>query len=144
MNICVNIFNQKKMRSLNKTMLIGHLAADPELKKTSSGIAVAYFPVATNRDWITSDGEKKESVDYHKVIAWRKLADICAQHLVKGSPVYIEGRLQNNSYEDKDGKKHYGTEIVLDELNVLVYKRKKDGIEVNIKNVSEDKNEKEK
>lgn len=130
---------QKDMRSLNKMMLIGHLAADPDLKRTASGISVAYFPVATNRDWTTSEGEKKQAVDYHKVIAWRKLADICAQHLVKGSPVYVEGRLQNTSYEDKDGKKHYGTEIVLDELNVLVYKRKKDGIEVNVKDVTEEK-----
>ena len=130
------------MRSLNKMMLIGHLAADPEFKKTSSGIAVSYFPVATNRDWTTQDGEKKEAVDYHKVVAWRKLADICAQHLVKGSPVYIEGRLQNTSFENKDGKKYYGTEIVLDKLNVLVYKRKKTGIEVNIKDVSEEKDEK--
>ena len=118
-------------------MLIGHLAANPDLKKTESGISVATFPLATNRDWKTSDGEKKEAVDYHKIVAWRKLADVCAQHLVKGSPVYIAGRLQNTSYEDKEGKKHFGTEIVLDELNVLVYKRGKAGVELNVKDVTE-------
>ena len=118
-------------------MLIGHLAADPDLRKTESGISVATFPIATNRDWKTSDGAKKEAVDYHKVVAWRKLAVICAQHLIKGSPVYIAGRLQNTSYDDKEGKKHFGTEIVLDELNVLVYKRGKTGVEVNVTNVAE-------
>jgi single-strand DNA-binding protein len=127
------------MRSVNQTVLMGHLAADPDLKKTESGISVATFPIATNRDWKTSDGEKKEAVDYHKIVAWRHLADVSAQHLVKGSPVYVSGRLQNTSYEGKDGKKHFGTEIVLDKLNVLVYKRKQGSIEVNVQDVSGDR-----
>ena len=129
------------MRSLNRMMLIGHLAADPDFRTTGSGVTVATFPVATNRDWRSSDGEKKEAVDYHKVVAWRNMADICAQHLVKGSPVYVDGRLQNSSYEDKDGKKCFSTEIVLDRLNVLVYKKKKDGVEVNVKDVSDGKSD---
>lgn len=120
-------------------MLIGHLAANPELKKAESGISIATFPVATNRDWRTSDGEKKEAVDYHKVVAFRKLADICVQHLVKGSPVYISGRLQNSSFDGNDGKKHFVTEIVLDELSILVYKKSKEGLEVNVKDVSSEK-----
>jgi single-strand DNA-binding protein len=117
-------------------MLIGHLAADPDVRTTESGISVATFPVATNRDWRTDDGKKKEAVDYHKIVAWRKLADVCAQYLVKGTPVYVDGRLQNSSYEDKDGKKKFSTEIVLDKLNVLVYKNKKGNVEVNVKDVS--------
>jgi single-strand DNA-binding protein len=131
------------MRSVNQTVLIGHLAADPDLKKTDSGISVAIFPVATNRDWKTSDGEKKEAVDYHRIVAWRRLADVAAQHLVKGSPVYVSGRLQNTSYEDDSGKKKFGTEIVLEKLNVLVYKRKRGSIEVNVKDVSEPKEDDE-
>ena len=125
------------MRSVNQMMLIGHLAADPDLRKTESGVSVATFPVATNRDWKTSDGKKKEAVDYHRVVAWRHLADVAAQYLVKGSPVYLSGRLQNTSYEGKDGKKHFGTEIVLERLNVLVYKRNKDNVEINVKDVTE-------
>ena len=125
------------MRSLNRTMLIGHLTSNPEFKKSDSGVSVAFFNVATNRDWRTTDGEKKEAVDYHKVVAFRKLADICAQHLVKGSPVYLAGRLQNSVLDGTDGKKHYFTEIVLDELNILIYKKGKEGVEVNVQNVSE-------
>jgi single-strand DNA-binding protein len=120
-------------------MLLGYLAKDPELRKTESGISMATFAVATNRDWRSSDGERKEAVDYHKVVAWRKLADICAQHLVVGSPVFIEGRLQNSSYEDKEGKKHFSTEIVLEKLNVLIYKKKKGGVEVNVQDVTEER-----
>lgn len=132
------------MRSLNKTMLLGHLAANPEIKKTESGITMAVFPIATNRDWRSSDGTKKEAVDYHRVIAWRKMADICVQHLVKGSPVFIEGRIQNSSYDGKDGKKHYSTEIVLDKLYILVYKKQKDSVEVGVADVSEEREQEQK
>ena len=121
-------------------MLIGHLAADPDLRTTDTGVSIATFPVATNRDWKTSDGEKKEAVDYHKIVAWRNLASICAQHLVKGSPVFVEGRLQNSSFEDKDGNKKFVTETVLEKLNILVYKKEKGSVEMNVKDVTDEKN----
>jgi len=124
------------MRSLNQVMMIGHLAANPDVHTSATGVKVASFPVATNRDWTTSDGTKKEAVDYHRVVAFKRLADVCAQHLVKGSPVYIQGRLQNTSFDGTDGKKHFFTEIVLDELNILVYKKGKTGVELNVQNVT--------
>jgi single-strand DNA-binding protein len=118
-------------------MLIGHLAADPDVRKSESDVSVTTFPVATNRDWKTSDGTKKEAVDYHKVVAFRGLADVCSNHLVKGTPVFLEGRLQNNNYEGKDGKKYFYTEIVLDNLNILSYRKKGGSVEVDVKEVKE-------
>lgn len=127
------------MRSLNRTMLVGHLAADVDLRKSSEGgVAVATFPVATNRDWLASDGTKKEAVDYHKIVAFRALADICARHLVKGTPVCIEGRLQNSSFKDKEGNNRYVTEIVLDKIYLFICKKKPNGVEVGVKEVSEE------
>lgn len=116
-------------------MLIGHLAADPDIKKTSTGVAMCTFSVATNRDWMVADGGKKEAVDYHRVVAFRKLADICIKYLAKGTAVYLEGRLQNSNFE-KDGKKYFFTEIVLDNLNILVAKKKQTGVEIGIQNIS--------
>lgn len=134
----VLFINLKKMRSLNKVMLMGHVVANPELKKIGSGgVNMAVFSVATNRDWIAGDGTKKEAVDYHRVIAWRKLADICSQHLVKGSPIFIQGRLQNTTFDGKDGKKRFFTEIVLEELSILMFKKQKDVVEVNVNNVTD-------
>ncbi len=124
------------MRSLNQVMMIGHLAANPEIHTSATGVKVVSFAVATNRDWTTSDGTKKEAVDYHKVVAFRRLAEVCAQHLVKGSPVYVQGRLQNTSFDGTDGKKHFFTEIVLDQLSILVYKKGKTGVELNVQNVT--------
>jgi len=125
------------MRSLNKTMLIGYLAADPDLRESETGISVTTFPVATNRDWKTTDGKKKEAVDYHKVVAFRGLATVCAQHLTKGTPVYVEGRLQNNNYEGKDGKKYFFTEMVLDRLNILSFRKRGGILEVDVKEVGQ-------
>ncbi|MBD3366484.1 single-stranded DNA-binding protein [candidate division WWE3 bacterium] len=105
-------------RSLNKVMLIGNLTRDPELKYISSGAAVVNFAVATNREW-TSDGEKQEAVEYHNIVAWRKLAEICDQLLQKGSQVYLEGRLTTRSWTDDSDVKHYRTEVVLEEMLLL-------------------------
>ncbi len=126
------------MRNLNRVTLIGYLAADPDLKASESGISVATFPVATNRDWKSADGEKKEAVDYHKVVAFRKLADICVKYLAKGTPLCLEGRLQNSSFETKEGKKHYTTEIVLDNLFILSYEKKDGKMQVDVKEVGKD------
>ncbi len=105
-------------RSLNKVQLIGNLGKDPELKYTSSGIAVATFSIATSESWKDQDGNAQERTEWHNIVAWRKLAEICGEYLKKGKKVYIEGKLQTRSYE-KDGVKKYITEIVADQLIML-------------------------
>lgn len=106
-------------RGLNKVMLIGRLGRDPEMRYTPSGKPVTSFSVATNRTWVTADGERREATEWFNVVAWRELAEICHQHLSKGSRVYIEGRLQTRSWESSDGQKHYRTEVVADEMILL-------------------------
>jgi len=106
-------------RGLNKVMLIGRLGRDPEMRYTPTGKPVTSFSVATNRTWVTADGERREATEWFNVVAWRELAEICHQHLAKGSKVYIEGRLQTRSWESQDGQKHYRTEVVADEMIIL-------------------------
>ena len=106
------------MASLNKVMLIGNLGRDPEIRHTQAGTAVATFSVATNERWNTNEGEKAERTEWHRVIAFAKLAEICGQHLAKGRTVYIEGRLQTRSWE-KDGDKRSVTEIVAGSVQFL-------------------------
>lgn len=107
-------------KSLNKVMLIGNLGRDPELRYTTSGVAVATFTIATNESWKDQDGNTQERTEWHNIVAWRKLAEICAEWLKKGKKVYIEGRLQTRSYDDKNtGAKKYMTEIVADNMIML-------------------------
>jgi len=106
-------------RSLNKVMLIGNLTRDPELRYTPQGTAVANFGVATNRDWVGSDGQKQESAEFHNVVAWSKLGELCDQLLKKGSKVYVSGRLQTRDWVGDDGKKRYKTEVVIDQMILL-------------------------
>jgi single-strand DNA-binding protein len=113
------------MRSVNKVILVGHLAADPEQSTTTSGRSRVIFPVATHRD-ITSEGAKKEVTDYHRVVTWGKLGEMCGKYLAMGQGVYIEGMLFNRAYE-KDGQRRYVTEIRADEVNMLTWK-KRDGV----------------
>lgn len=113
------------MRSVNKIILIGHLAADPEQSTTKTGRARVTFPIATHRD-ITSEGAKKEVTDYHRIVAWGKLGEICATYLSRGQGVYVEGMILNRAYE-KDGQRRYVTEIRADEVNLLTWKRR-DGV----------------
>lgn len=105
-------------RSWNRVELIGNLTRDPELRFTPSGAAVATFTVATNRTYVT-DGEKREDVDYHRCVAWNKLAEICEQLLKKGNRVFVSGRLQNRSWETQDGQSKQITEIVIEDMLVL-------------------------
>lgn len=105
-------------RSWNRVELIGNLTRDPELRYTPNGAAVCTFSVATNRSYIT-DGEKKEEVDFHRVVAWNKLAELCNQLLKKGNRVFVSGRLQNRSWEGQDGQTRYMTETVLEDMIVL-------------------------
>ncbi|BCX02159.1 MAG: hypothetical protein KatS3mg053_0097 [Candidatus Roseilinea sp.] len=111
------------MRGLNKVMIIGHLGRDPELRYTPSGKAVTSFAVETRRDWTTPDGQRHEEAEWFNVIAWGSLAEICKQHLSRGQQVYIEGRLQTRGWEDSEGKRHYRTEIVANEMVVLGERR---------------------
>ncbi|MFN0159408.1 MAG: single-stranded DNA-binding protein, partial [Bacteroidota bacterium] len=107
-------------RSLNKVQLIGNLGKDPELRYTTAGVAVATFTIATNESWKDQDGNLQERTEWHNIVAWRKLAEICGEWLKKGKKVYIEGRLQTRSYDDKNtGTKKYITEIVADNMIML-------------------------
>ena len=109
-------------RSLNRVLLIGNLTRDPELRYTPQGTAVAQFGLATNRDWVTANGEKKEEVQYHRIIAWSKLAELCSQLLSKGHKVFVEGRIVYRQFEGKDGTQKNITEIVMDNMIVLTPK----------------------
>ena len=103
---------EKGMASVNKVILLGNLGADPELRYTNSGTAVANFRIATNERWNDKNGEAQERTEWHNIVAWGKLAEICGKYLKKGRTVYIEGRLQTRSWEDQSGNKRYTTEIV--------------------------------
>ena len=107
-------------KSLNRVMLIGNLGKDPELRYTGSGVAVATFTIATNESWKDQDGNMQERTEWHNIVAWRKLAEICGEWLKKGKKVYVEGRIQTRSYDDKNtGQKRYITEIVADNMIML-------------------------
>ncbi len=105
-------------RSWNRVELIGNLTRDPELRYTPNGAAVATFGVATNRTYVT-DGEKKEDVDFHRLVAWNKLAELCSQLLKKGNKVFISGRLQTRSWDGADGQSRQTTEIVIEDMILL-------------------------
>jgi single-strand DNA-binding protein len=107
------------MASVNKVIIVGNLGADPELRYTPSGKAVATFNVATREQWTGKDGEKEERTEWHRVVAWARLGEVCGEYLHKGSQVYVEGRLQTRSWEDRDGKKRYTTEIVAQTMQML-------------------------
>lgn len=105
--------------SLNRAMLIGNLTRDPELRKTANGQSVTSFSIATNRAFTTQTGEKKEQADYHNIVAWGRLAEICAQYLTKGKKIYVDGRIQNREWEGTDGQKRYRTEVVVENMIML-------------------------
>lgn len=110
-------------RSLNKVELIGNLTRDPELRYTPQGTAVCTFGLATNRQWVTDSGEKKEDAEFHRIVAWNKLAEICSQLLAKGRKVYVEGRLQTRSWTGQDGAQRTTTEIVINDMLILDSRR---------------------
>src|SRR3989344_4229684 len=108
-------------RSWNRVELIGNLTRDPEMRYTPSGAAVVTFSIATNRTFV-SDGEKKEEADFHRCVAWNKLAELCNQLLKKGNRVFVSGRLQNRSWETPEGQTRYMTEIVIEDMILLTQK----------------------
>jgi single-strand DNA-binding protein len=104
---------------VNKVILIGNLGADPELRYTPGGQAVCDIRLATNESWMDKNGQKQERTEWHRVVMWGKPAEICKQYLTKGQKLYIEGRLQTRSWDDKDGNKRYSTEIVANDFMFL-------------------------
>jgi single-strand DNA-binding protein len=106
-------------RGVNKAILIGNLGGDPELRSTPSGTPVATFTLATNESWTDRDGQKQERTEWHRIVAWGKLAEICGQYLRKGRQVYIEGRLTTRSWEDRQGNQRKTTEIVAQQMLML-------------------------
>ena len=107
------------MASVNKAILVGNLGRDPELKYTPSGDALCTFSIATTYSWKDKDGNQQEKTEWHNIVAFKRLAEICGEYLKKGSQVYIEGRIQTRSWEDKDGVKKYFTDIVADQMKML-------------------------
>jgi len=106
-------------RSLNRVQLIGNLTRDPELRYTPQGTAVCTFGMATNRGWVTESGEKKEEAEFHQIVTWNKLAEICSQFLTKGRKVFIEGRLQTRQWTAQDGTARQRTEVVASDMIIL-------------------------
>jgi single-strand DNA-binding protein len=104
---------------LNKAMIIGRLTRDPELRNTPNGTPVATFSMATNYVWTDQSGQKQEKAEFHNIVAWRRLAEICAQYMKKGSKIYVEGRIQTREYLDQTQQKKYFTEIVMDNMIML-------------------------
>jgi single-strand DNA-binding protein len=104
---------------INKAIIIGNLGADPEMKQTQTGSSVANFNVATSEQWTGKDGQRQEQTEWHRIVAFGRLGEICGQYLNKGSKVYIEGRIQTREWQDQDGNTKYTTEIVAREMKML-------------------------
>jgi single-strand DNA-binding protein len=107
------------MYSLNKAQLIGNITRDPEIRQTPNGQMVGTIGIATNRTWKDTQGNKQDATEFHNVVVWGRLAEICGQYLKKGTKVYFEGRLQTRSWDDESGKKNYRTEIVAENMIML-------------------------
>jgi single-strand DNA-binding protein len=105
--------------SVNKVILIGHLGKDPEVRYTPNGQAVANFTVATNDSWTDKAGQKQDRTEWHRVVVWAKLAELCAEYLSKGRQVYLEGRLQTREWTNKENVKQYTTEVVANQVVFL-------------------------
>jgi single-strand DNA-binding protein len=106
-------------KSLNRVLLIGNVTRDPELRYTPQGNAVATFGLATNRSWKTDTGEIREEAEFHRLVSWNKLAELCAQLCTKGKKIYVEGRLQTRTFTGSDNAQHTITEIVIDDMILL-------------------------
>ena len=107
------------MSGVNKVILVGNLGAAPELRYTASGQAVANLRLATTERWVNKSGERTENTEWHRVVAWGKLAETCGQYLQKGKQVYIEGKIRTRQWQDQTGQKRYTTEIVANNLVML-------------------------
>lgn len=115
------------MRSINKVFVIGNLTRDPEMRQTPNGQSVCTFGVATNREWITKDGRKLTSTEFHECVAWARLAEVCARYLTKSKLVYIEGYLKTRSWDTPEGVKRFRTEIIVQDMIMLEKRKKEEG-----------------
>lgn len=125
-------------RSLNKVQLIGNLTRDPELRYTPQGTAVCTFGLATNRTWMTDDSEKHEEAEFHRIVAWNKLAELCAQLLFKGRRTYVEGRLQTRQWTGQDGLQRKTTEIIISDMILLDSRQAAGGSEAALETPAEE------
>ncbi len=107
------------MSGINKVILVGRLGADPEVKTIAQGSTVASLNLATSENWTDKNGQRQEKTEWHRIVVWGKLAEICGKHLTKGRQVYVEGRLQTRQWDDKQGQKRYTTEIVATTVQFL-------------------------
>ena len=107
------------MAGVNKVILVGNLGSDPEVRSTPGGQRVANFRLATSRQWTGQDGQKQEKTEWHSIVAWGKLADICERYLQKGKQIYVEGRLETRTWQDKEGQTKYKTEIICEQMQML-------------------------
>jgi single-strand DNA-binding protein len=107
------------MSGVNKVILIGNLGANPEVRYTQGGTTVANLRLATSRRWTGKDGQRQEETEWHTVVAFGKLADICGQYLQKGKQIYVEGRLRTRQWQDQQGNKRYTTEVVMENMTML-------------------------
>jgi len=115
----IGLPKEKDMASINKVILIGNLGAPPEVRYTASGKAVASFRIATSEQWTGKSGEKESRTEWHRIVAFDRLGEVCGEYLRKGTQVYIEGRLQTRQWDDKEGNKRYTTEIVAQTMKML-------------------------
>jgi len=104
---------------INKVILVGNLGSDPEVRATPGGQRVANFRMATSRSWSGQDGQRQEKTEWHSIVAWGKLADICERYLTKGKQVYVEGRLETRTWQDKEGQTRYKTEVICETMQML-------------------------
>ena len=107
------------MSGVNKVILVGRLGNDPEIRYTQGGAGVANFNIATSENWTDKEGARQEKTEWHRIVVWGKMAEICAQYLAKGRQVYVEGRLQTRQWDDKEGNKRYTTEVVANTVQFL-------------------------
>jgi len=107
------------MSGVNNVIIVGRLGADPEIRYTQNSSAVTNFNVATSENWTDKEGQRQEKTEWHRVVVWGKMAEVCSQYLSKGRQVYIEGRLQTRQWDDKDGNKRYTTEVVANTVQFL-------------------------
>ncbi|MBI2464024.1 single-stranded DNA-binding protein [Candidatus Peregrinibacteria bacterium] len=128
---------------MNHVTLLGHLAADPEIRQTSTGKKVATFSIATDFRWKTKDGENRKNTNFHRISAWQHLGEICFEYLKKGSAVYASGRLSNREYLGKDGQKRYLTEVVADDISILNWKKSAQGSTMDIEKMQPEESEDE-
>ena len=107
------------MRGVNKVILVGNLGRDPEVRYIKDGTAVANLRIATSENWNDANGQKQERTEWHRIVAWGKLAEIAKEYMTKGKQIYVEGRLQTRSWDDREGNKRYTTEVRADQILML-------------------------